>query len=137
MDVPDGAVILLIESKLKTRLALDAPGTKRSDRLVAMTDLTESRIVAVGTWLYDGSVPRKIELLARPAEFSKSRWFEDEQTGEFVLNESAPVPQTDDGFVYYVGATSGGEFLRITDAIAWADQQAWGPVEWVMLPTAT
>jgi hypothetical protein len=75
---------------------------------VMMADDRDLRVVAVGTWLYDGSVPRKIELLARPAEFSSSRWIEDEQTGEFVLDESTPVPQTDDGLVYYFGATSGG-----------------------------
>jgi hypothetical protein len=98
--------------------------------------LRRYRVVAVGTWLYDGSIPRKIELLARPAVFSSSRWTEDEEAGEYVLDESTPVPQTDDGFVYYVGATGGGEFLSINDAIAWADRQAWGPVEWVMLPSA-
>jgi hypothetical protein len=86
---------------------------------------------------HDGSVPRKIELLARPAEFSVSRWIEDDQTGDFVLDESTPVPQTDDGLVYSIGATSGGEFPSIADAIAWADQQPWGPVKWVMLPKAT
>lgn len=103
-----------------------------------MTDPTNfRRVVAVGTWLYDGSVPRKIELLARTAEFSSSRWIEDERTGEFLLDESTPVPRTDDGLVYYVGATGSGEFLSMTDAIAWADRQAWGPVEWVMLRKAT
>lgn len=94
-------------------------------------------VVAVGTWLYDGSVPRKIELLARAAEFACSRWIEDQQTGQFVIDESTPVPQTDDGLLYYVGATSGGEFLSIADAMAWADRQPWGPVEWVSLPNAT
>jgi hypothetical protein len=102
-----------------------------------MTAPTDFRVVAVGTWLYDGSAPRKIDLLARPAEFSSSRWIEDEQTGEFVLDENAPVPQTDDGFVYYVGATVGGEFLSITDAISWVDRQPWGPVQWENLPKAT
>lgn len=95
------------------------------------------KVVAVGTWLYDGSVPRKIELRARPAKFSRSRWSEDKQTGDFVLDERAPIPKTDDGLVYYVGVTGGGEFLSIADAFAWADQQPWGPVKWVMLPKAT
>jgi hypothetical protein len=101
-----------------------------------MTAPIDSRVVAVGTWLYDGSFARKIELFARPATFSSSRWIEDDQTGEFILDESTPVPQTDDGFVYYVGATGGGEFLRMADAIAWADRQAWGPVEWVIFSKA-
>jgi hypothetical protein len=93
-----------------------------------------STVVAIGTWLYDGEVPRKIELLSRPAAEAGSRWIEDEQTGEFIIDESAPVPVTADGLVYYVGATSGGEFLSIDEAIAWADRQPWGPVEWVFLP---
>lgn len=79
-------------------------------------------VVAVGTWLYDGKVPREIELLARPAALARSRWVEDDRTGEFVVDSNAPIPATADGFVYYVGATSGGEFLSVADAIAWADQ---------------
>jgi hypothetical protein len=90
-------------------------------------------VVAVGTWLYDRRVPRKIELFARPAVMAASRWIEDEETGEFVVDEDAPVPETADGLVYYVGTTSGGEFLSMADAIAWANQQPWGPVEWVFV----
>jgi hypothetical protein len=74
-------------------------------------------VVAIGTWLYDGKVPHKIELRARPADKAGSRWIEDEQTGEFVIDQDAPVPATPDGFVYYVGATSGGEFLSVADAV--------------------
>jgi len=51
------------------------------------------------------------------------------------FDETTPVPVTADGCVYYVGATSGGEFLSIDDAIAWADKQAWGPVTWTFLKT--
>jgi hypothetical protein len=90
-------------------------------------------VVARGTWLYDGTVPHEIELLARPVVQASSRWIEDENTGEFVFDECAPVPNTADGLVYYVGATRGGEFLTMADAIAWADQQPWGPVAWTFL----
>jgi hypothetical protein len=62
-----------------------------------------SRVVAVGTWLYDGTVPRKVELLARPARSAQSRWIEDENTGELIIDEAAPIPETADGLVYYVG----------------------------------
>lgn len=91
-------------------------------------------VVARGTWLYDGTVPREIELIARPVALASSRWIEDENTGEFVIDERAPVPKTPDGLVYYVGATSGGEFLTMADAIAWADRQPWAPVAWTFLP---
>ena len=94
-------------------------------------------VVAIGTWLYDGKVPRKIALRARPVAFAGSRWIEDEQSGEFIINEDAPVPTTADGLVYYVGATGGGEFRSVAEAVAWADQQPWGPVEWSFLPTHT
>ena len=90
-------------------------------------------VVAAGTWLYDGTVPREIELLARPAALASSRWVEDDRTGEFVVDSDAPIPATADGFVYYVGAASGGEFLSVADAIAWADEQPWGPVHWVFM----
>ena len=91
---------------------------------------TPSTVVAVGTWLYDRKVPRKIELLARPASLAASRWVEDQKTGDFVIDEGAAVPATHDGRVYYVGATGGGEFLSMAGALAWADRQPWGPVEW-------
>jgi len=90
-------------------------------------------VVATGTWFYDGSVTKQIELLARPVANASSRYVVHEETGEFVLDESAPIPQTADGFVYYIDATQGGEFLSIEDAVAWADSQAWGPVKWVGL----
>jgi hypothetical protein len=103
--------------------------TTRSKRTALPPKLGEI-VVAIGTWLYNGKVPQQIELRARPADMAGSRWIEDSQTGEFVINEGAPIPVTADGFVYYVGATSGGEFLSVADAIAWADRQPWGPVKW-------
>jgi hypothetical protein len=90
-------------------------------------------VVAVGTWLYDGTIRHKIELLSRPATLAYSRWIEDEKTGEFVVDASAPIPTTADGLVYYV---AGSEFLSVADAIAWADQQPWGPVQWVFTQKA-
>jgi len=83
--------------------------------------------------MYDGTVPKQIELLARPVVDASSRYVVHDETGDFVFDERTPIPETADGFVYYIGATQGGEFLRIEDAIAWADRQAWGPVKWVGL----
>src|SRR4051794_41022729 len=87
-------------------------------------------VVAVGTWMYDGTVPREVQLLARPARFSASRWVENQQNGRFEVDENTPIPTTSDGYVYYVGATGGSEFLSLAEAIAWADRQPWGPVKW-------
>jgi hypothetical protein len=94
-------------------------------------------VVAIGTWLYDGAVPRRIELLSKPATTAYSRWIEDQQSGEFLIDEATPVPETQDGLLYHVGATGGGEFLSVAEAIAWADKQPWGPVEWTFLHART
>ncbi len=82
-------------------------------------------VAVTGTMLYDGIVPRRIDIFARRAEFAASRYNDDEE-----VDHSAPIPQTPDGFVYYVDDTAGGEFLTIADAMAWADSQPWGPVKW-------
>lgn len=94
-----------------------------------MTHEPYYEVLAIGAWLYDGQVRREIELIARPAKWAGNRWVEDER-GALVLDESAPIPQTPDGRVYYVGTTAGGEFATAEEAIAWADDQPWGPVRW-------
>jgi hypothetical protein len=100
-----------------------------------MIDL-EERIVAKGVWLYDGIVPRLIEIRARPARFAGSRFKESEEDTPpetpdgFVLDENTPIPDTPDGLVYSVGATAGGQFNSLEDARSWADAQPWGPVKW-------
>jgi hypothetical protein len=96
---------------------------------------TVVKIVAVGTWIYDGVAQRRITISARPAEFAGSRYVEAEPLGfltpdGFVLDPAKPVPKTPDGFVYYVGATSGGEFASLADAKAWAEAQPWAPIKW-------
>jgi hypothetical protein len=100
-----------------------------------MADEPYSELIAVGSWLYDGSTRREIELTARPANWAASRWMENERGGA-ELNEAAPIPQTPDGRVYYVGTTEGGEFATADEAMAWADTQPWGPVDWrtLMVP---
>ena len=106
---------------------------RRSTGATMADDL--STVVAVGTWLMMDRSRAKLSCspVLRSSQFSAvgSRTI---RRGDFVLDESTPVPQTDDGLVYSIGATSGGEFPSIADAIAWADQQPWGPVKWVMLP---
>ena len=93
-------------------------------RIGAMVDL-QIRTVARGIWLYDGTVPRMIEIYARPAKFAWSRFNDDDE-----IDETTPIPDTPDGLVYYVGTTSGGDFHTLTDAKRCADAQLWGPVKW-------
>lgn len=94
----------------------------------------ERQVAAVGVWLYDGVVPYSIEIIACPAEFAGSRFKENESTTDLtpdcmVLDESAPIPDTPDGFVYYC-TVGGGEFETLESAKKWAGAQSWGPVTW-------
>lgn len=89
-----------------------------------------ARIVATGIWLYDGSVPRRIEVILRPAQFAASRYDDDDQ-----LDETRPIPQTADGYLYHlVSGGLGRDFVSLADAKAWANAQPWGPVEWSPRP---
>jgi hypothetical protein len=96
----------------------------------------DRRVAAKGVWLYDRTVPRTIEIYARPVKFAGSRFQEaDEHTAAdtfdgFILAEDAPIPVTPDGFVYYLSTASGGEFHSLEEAKKWADAQPWGPVSW-------
>lgn len=82
-------------------------------------------VAATGVWLYDGAVPRRIAIARIPAEFSGSRYNDDDE-----LNETTPIPQTKDGHLYHVVGPVNEEFLSISEAMAWADAQPWGPVTW-------
>jgi hypothetical protein len=82
------------------------------------------KTVAIGTWLYDGTIPRKIEVIAKPARFASSRYDEDDQ-----LNDNAPIPTTPDGLIYKC-VPGGGEGATLQEAKAWAEAQPWGPVKW-------
>ena len=88
-----------------------------------MVGRDRNKIVATGTWFYDKTVPQRIAIYAKPARFASSRYDDDDK-----LDESRPIPDTIDGFLYY--CRPGSEHLTIEDAKAWADAQPWGPVTW-------
>jgi hypothetical protein len=91
--------------------------------------MSENRVVAIGTWYYDGLLPMRVEIHAIPARYSSSRFAEGgEMTGEYV--ESIPIPTTKDGHVYYCVGFVSGEYLSIDDVKAWAANQPWAPVTW-------
>jgi len=46
------------------------------------------------------------------------------------INESRPVPETKDGFLYFCSLGKSGGHLCVDDAKAWANAQPWGPVSW-------
>jgi len=83
------------------------------------------KTVAVGTYLYDKSIPRRVEIHARPAKYSAGRWIDEDQ-----LDETAPIPETPDGYLYSCFPADSGEHPTLERAKAWADAQPWGPVKW-------
>jgi len=85
-----------------------------------------AELVATGTWLYDQQVPSPISILRKQAKWASSRY--DWETDHW--DESRPVPDTVDGFLYYCSLGKSGEHLTVDDAKAWADAQPWGPVSW-------
>jgi len=82
------------------------------------------RKVATGTWYYDKIVPKPIAVWAKPASESCTRFDDDEQ-----MDESRPIPETKDGFLYCYDLGS-GEYLTLEEAKAAADARPWGPVRW-------
>lgn len=99
-----------------------------------VTDQGEFETVAIGIWLYDGTVRREIRLLRRPSSRAYSRWVEDDQTGQIHIDQKIPRPATPDDHVYYIDATAGGEFKTKEEALEWAGEQPWAPVAWTFLP---
>jgi hypothetical protein len=82
------------------------------------------RRVAAGTWLHDGTVPKSIEIWARPASESSSRYDDNDE-----LDGNKPVPETTDGFLYF-SIAGRREYLTVDAAKAAADAQPWGPLGW-------
>jgi hypothetical protein len=82
--------------------------------------------VASGTWLYDRQVSRPISIMRKPAKWAHSRY--DWEADQW--DESRPIPETKDGFLYFCSLGKSGEHLSVEDAKAWADAQPWGPVKW-------
>ena len=89
-----------------------------------MSNEGEFKVVARGTWLYDGIVPRLVEIVAKPARLAASRYDDHDQ-----IDERIPIPETPDGWLYQC-RPGGGEGLTLEEAKAWAEIQPWGPVKW-------
>jgi hypothetical protein len=103
----------------------DAPYIFRP-RPLAPSETNDDQIVLTGTWLYDKQVPRQISILRKQPKYADSRY--DWEANQW--DESAPIPDTADGFLYYCSVGNSGEYLSVRDAKAWADAQPWGPVIW-------
>jgi hypothetical protein len=69
--------------------------------------------------------PQRVEIRAKPARFASSRYDDDDR-----LDESRPIPDTRDGFLYYYWPAGWTDHLTIDDVKEWANAQPWGPVTW-------
>jgi hypothetical protein len=88
-----------------------------------------SEKVATGIWYYDGQVPRPVSIHRKEARLAESR-FNYDTDGEPVLDETRPIPETKDGYLYFCSSANSGDLLSVDDVKAWADAQPWGPVKW-------
>jgi hypothetical protein len=85
--------------------------------------------VAVGEWLYDGTVPKTAEVVAYDCDFFFERIPTDDGRADW-----APHPLNEEGVLYYLRVD--GELLplppfeSVVEAIAWADRQPWAPITW-------
>src|SRR5215471_13567923 len=59
-------------------------------------DGRKDKLVATGTWYYDGTVPMLNKIYAKLARFASSRYDDDDE-----LDESRPIPGTKDCLLYY------------------------------------
>jgi len=87
-------------------------------------DGRKDKLVATGTWYYDGTVPMLNKIYAKLARFASSRYDDDDE-----LDESRPIPGTKDCLLYYCWPGR-GEHLTIEDAKKHADAEPWAPVIW-------
>ncbi len=86
------------------------------------------KVILSGVWLYDGALPQRIDITAVAVEFAHSRYYDAEI--DDGIDPTTSIPASEDGFVYYVAHTSGGEFPSLAAAKAWAETQPWAPITW-------
>jgi hypothetical protein len=97
------------------------------------TDDFSCQPAATGTWLYDGSVPHRVEILACNYDRIHAGYLEEM---EHVLQDHGyemdlpgpPRPLGPDGVLYHVWSSP--DFDTIAEAKAWAETQPCGPITW-------
>ena len=75
-----------------------------------MNQMTQSSVVAAGTWYYDGLIPHRVEIHRFPARLSASR-LADEAENISDYDESLPIPETLDGYLYECRPFFSGEHV--------------------------
>lgn len=101
-----------------------------------MVDRIRGKIVATGVWLYDGSLPRTVEIQASNYDYTYEEALEEYEDALAVGQEDevrkpeAPRSLGPDGWLYKVDGWGGGLFESLDAAMAWANARPWGPVTW-------
>lgn len=89
---------------------------------MALEDL-DGVVVASGTWLYDGTIPKRTFIIVRNYDV----WWSTYEADGLLEEGEVPADPGPDGLYYYVSGT--GPFATVEEAKRWTDQ-AWGPVDW-------
>ena len=104
-----------------SRPIADTGSASQSQRM-ALDDL-KGVVVASGTWLYDGAIPERTDVIARNYDPTWAGYSADGLVEDGELGPAAGP----DGLYYYVSGT--GPFFTAVDAKEWAER-AWGPIRW-------
>ena len=94
----------------------------------------QGEAVLGGTWMYDGTKPRRVLIVA--CNFDREfAWREDDRlhgVDDHREDEEhdTPQPMGPDGCLYYVRGTSSPGLNTIAEAKTWTELQPWGPVAW-------
>ena len=90
----------------------------------------DGETVATGRWLYAGTVPKTVEIVAFDCDYFFERMPCDDGRDPYERH-----PLNADGRLFYI-KTAGDvlplrPFGTVGDARAWADAQPWAPIAWI------
>lgn len=101
------------------------------------TRLRHVEIVRSGTWLYDGTAPRPVDIVALEFDF----WYEIGRSDGHLEHGETPQPLGPDGCLYYVRFQHAGDsttptwvdgsgYASLAEAVEAAEASAPGPIRW-------
>jgi hypothetical protein len=98
---------------------------------MALDDYRGERVLS-GSWLYDGVLIQRIDIVAYDHDPGHARWLDDcLYEGPQVHGDTYDqVPLGPDGRLYSVGRTSCPYYPTLDEAKAWAERQPWAPITW-------
>ena len=94
-------------------------------------------ILKVGTWLYDGTAEKPVDIVGLPYDW----WFSLAEADEMLEPGEVPMPLNEKGLLYYVRFRSAGEanepiwvdsvgYQDIYSAIEYAESKVAGHIQW-------